>query len=134
MTAATAARALPSFAGMTRDHRKLLAFKNADALVIDLYKLTTKFPDDERFGLRAQLRRAAVSVATNIVEGSARPPTREYRRFLIIALASARECSYLLDLSARLAFLPTATVAPLIDRYGHVQGALAKIAASMPDG
>ena len=116
---------------MTRDHRKLLAFQTADALVVDLYRLTTKFPDDERFGLRAQLRRAAVSVATNIVEGAARPPTREYVRFLIIALASARECSYLLDLSARLGFLPTPAVAALVDRYGHVQGALAKIAANL---
>lgn len=119
---------------MTRDHRKLHVFKNADALVVELYKLTTKFPDDERFGLRAQLRRAAVSVATNIVEGAARPPSREYARFLIIALASARECSYLLDLSARLGFLPTESVVALIDRYGHVQGALAKIAANLSDG
>ena len=119
---------------MTRDHRKLVAFQNADALVVEVYKLTTRFPDDERFGLRTQVRRAAVSVATNIVEGASRPPTREYARFLTIALASARECSYLLDLSARLGFLPAAAVATLVDRYGHVQGALAKIAAHMSKG
>lgn len=68
-----------------RDHTKLRAFELADELVIQIYKITFNFPKEEVFGLTSQMRRDAVSVPSNIVEGSARESQIEYVRFLEIA-------------------------------------------------
>jgi four helix bundle protein len=99
-----------------RDHTKLRAFKEADTLVELVYAATAVMAADEHYGVRAQLRRAAVSVAANVVEGSARPTTSDYRRFLAIAMGSACECGYLIELAVRLQLLPP-TAAGLSDRY-----------------
>ena len=90
---------------MGRDHRKLRVFHQADALVMAIYKSTQSFPREETYGLRAQLRRAAVSTAANIVEGSARRGEGEYLNFLNMAAGSACEVRYLIDVSRRLGFM-----------------------------
>ena len=89
-----------------RDHRNLRAFQLADSLVIEIYKVTQGFPRQEQFGLTSQMRRAAVSVPANIVEGSAREGIGEYRHFLSIAFGSLREIGYFIDLAQRLGYLP----------------------------
>ncbi len=88
-----------------RDHTKLRAFELADELVILIYVLTKNFPKEEIYGLTSQIRRAAVSVPTNIVEGCARSSKAEYRRFLEMAFASLRELSYQFGLSIRLGYI-----------------------------
>jgi four helix bundle protein len=90
---------------MSRNHEKLRVFQLADALAFEMYRATAPFPPEERFGLQSQLRRAAVSTAANIVEGCARRSRADYARFIDIALGSAAETDYLLDLSHRLGAL-----------------------------
>ena len=102
---------------MARDHRKLDVFHLADRAVIDVYPATSRFPDEERYGLVKQIRRAAVSVPCNIVEGCARRGEAEYLHFLHIAAGSANEARYLLDLSQRLGLLSAAQLKPLCERY-----------------
>ena len=88
-----------------RDYRKLLAFNLADKLVIKVYEATTDFPKNEVFGLTAQIRRAAVSVPSNIVEGCARSSEKDYVRFLEIAFGSLHELKYQMSLANRLGYL-----------------------------
>ena len=99
-----------------RDHTKLRAFELADLLVLDIYRLTRDFPDDERFGLTSQLRRASVSTASNIVEGSARSSLADYISFLDIAYGSSKEVEYQLSIAARLGFVETTSVSTVVER------------------
>ena len=72
------------------------AWKMAHQLALQVYDLTERWPAQERYGLTAQVRHAAISVATNIAEGSAKRGPRELRRYLDISLGSLSEVSYLL--------------------------------------
>ena len=88
-----------------RDHTKLRAFELADEVAVLVYRMTAGFPREELYGLTSQMRRAAVSVPSNIVEGCARDSQSDYLRFLYIAFGSLRELHYQLSLSNRLGFL-----------------------------
>ena len=87
-----------------RDHTKLRAFELADEVALLTYKVTQSFPREELFGLTSQMRRAAVSVPSNIVEGCGRDSAADYIRFLDIAFGSLRELEYQVSLATRLGF------------------------------
>ena len=91
--------------GGMRDHTKLKVFHAADELVLLIYRETQSFPKEELFGLTAQLRRSALSIACNIVEGSARNTEADYLHFMCIAYGSAREVQYQISVAERLGFL-----------------------------
>lgn len=74
-----------------RDHTRLKVLALADKLALTVYRASSQFPHNEQYGLQSQIRRAAVSIAANIVEGCARYSEADYMRFLNIAYGSARE-------------------------------------------
>jgi four helix bundle protein len=115
---------------MPRDHRKLDAFNLADQLALAVYRDTSEFPPSERYGLQSQMRRAAVSTSTNIVEGCAREGEVEYLRFLDIAFSSSRELVYLITLATRLSLVNEREGKALYELGDRVAGALASLRRS----
>lgn len=90
---------------MVREFRELKIWKKAIEVSKKVYLLTKIFPDDEKFGLVSQLRRASVSVSSNIAEGCGRRTNRDLANFLDIALGSVREIESQLYLAKELGFL-----------------------------
>jgi four helix bundle protein len=89
-----------------KPHRNLVAWQKGMDLVIEVYKLTQDFPDRELYGLSSQLRRAAVSVPSNIAEGAANRTPLQFSHFLSNALGSLNELDTQMELSFRLGYLP----------------------------
>ncbi|HEX6091262.1 MAG TPA: four helix bundle protein [Gemmatimonadales bacterium] len=96
-----------------KPYEKFAAWQLCDRLTVEVYAITRGWPSDERFGLISQARRAAVSAATNIAEGTAKRGKSEFRRYLDIANGSLSELGYLLGLAHRLGFMPRESWEPV---------------------
>lgn len=88
-----------------QNFRELVVWQKAHKLVLALYEATKKFPGDERYGITGQIRRSAASIPANIAEGCGRSGNGELCRFLYIALGSASELDYHLELAFDLKLL-----------------------------
>jgi four helix bundle protein len=109
---------------MPGTYRSLLVWRLADSLFMEIQSLVKTFPTEERYELSAQLRRAALSVPTNIVEGTARFGAKETLQFLRTAWASLAETEYLLLVAQRLNYLPREQHARLDELIARIGGAL----------
>ena len=96
-------------------YRDLRVWNKAIALVLDVYRITEKFPHSERFGLTTQLRRAAVSVPSNIAEGHSRATRGEYKTFLSIARGSVAEVEVQLTLAEQLGYVNLSVASNALD-------------------
>ena len=108
-------------------HRDLVAWLEAMALVVSIYRETASFPKDEIFGLTTQIRRCAVSVPSNIAEGAARNSSRELLQFLGIACGSLAELETQLELAIRLGLMKADVISfKHADRVARLVRALRK--------
>ena len=104
-----------------QDFRNIKVWEKAHLLTIAIYNATKPFPSDERYGLTSQLRRAAMSIPTNIAEGSGRRSDKEFANFLNIAMGSASEVEYLLLLSKDVGHLKPTNHGALQTGIGEVK-------------
>jgi four helix bundle protein len=105
---------------MDKPHKKLEAWKQSMDLVIEIYRTTEHFPSQETYGLTNQIRRAAVSVSSNIAEGAARQTKKEFINFLHIAQGSLSELDTQLDIAVRLKYLTENTRIALDGRMTQI--------------
>ena len=115
-----------------QDFRRLKVWQKSHSLALKVYADTATFPKTETYGLTAQARRAAVSVAANIAEGSARNGDKEFARFLHISLGSASELEYFSILIADLCFLNRAEAATIETGAAEIKRMLSGLIASLP--
>ena len=115
-----------------QDFRKLKVWQKAHHLALEVYAISANFPRTETFGITSQARRAAVSIAANIAEGSSRCGDKEFGRFLYISLGSASELEYFSILIADLGLLKPAAAAKIGVDAAEIKRMLSGLIASLP--
>lgn len=111
--------------------KELKVWQKSMDLVVDVYKLTKKYPVDERFGLISQSNRCSVSVPSNIAEGSGRRTKKDFSRFLTISTGSAFELETQLILAQRLGYITEKDLDSVSDNIDHIQKMLYKLQESL---
>jgi four helix bundle protein len=104
-----------------QDFKNIEVWKKAHKLVLDIYQYTISFPSSELYGITSQIRRAAVSIPTNIAEGSAKGSNADFGRYLQIAFGSASEVEYLLLLSFELKFINEESYTVLLNQIIEIK-------------
>jgi four helix bundle protein len=112
------------------DFTKLDVWSESQTLAAMVYKISARFPSSERFGLTHQVRRASVSVSSNIAEGAGRGAPRSFHGFLRIARGSLHEVRSQLHLAVRLGFVGSAAAQPVLDHADRVSRMLSGILRS----
>jgi four helix bundle protein len=114
-----------------RNYRDLIAWQKAFALTLAVYEETAHFPVEEKYGIRAQLRKAGVSIPSNIAEGEGRKSPSEFRRYLFIALGSLKEAETQILISDALGYFKPKKAAMLMEMAAEVGRLLAGLSKSL---
>lgn len=120
---------------MADTYRDLIAWQKATQLAFDVYSCTREFPRDEIYGLTSQMRRAAVSVASNIAEGKGRYSRKEFAQFLYRSRGSLLELETQLFIAERLHYIQPSTALKILDRskeLGRILNGLTKSVLDSP--
>ena len=121
---------------MTESYRNLIAWQKAKALALDIYKCTRRFPKDEVYGLTSQMRRAAVSVPSNIAEGKGRRTRKDFVHFLYQARGSLLELETQLSIVRELEYLDAPTFSSTLsqaEEVGRILNGLVNHLQAQPD-
>lgn len=111
--------------------RRIEVWNHGIELVADLYDLTRRFPREEMFGLTAQLRRAAISIPSNVAEGNQRRTVPDRRRFITDAQGSVAEIDTQLEISSRLGYVDDGEFVAMIERTDHIARMLTNMHRNM---
>jgi four helix bundle protein len=109
-----------SEAKYTKGYQKLIVWQRAKELVVIVYKITEKFPKSEEFGLKSQMRRAAISILSQIAEGYSRKSIKDKKRFIEISIGSHFELESDIEVSHELGFVDKSDYEILISKKGEV--------------
>ena len=114
-----------------KDHRELIVWQKAMQLTIDVYNLIRQLPLEEKYALSDQMRRSALSIPSNIVEGNARESNRDTNHFLYIAQGSRAELETQLELCLRIGYLSESQIKEPLDLSKEVGRMLAGLIKSL---
>ena len=115
---------------VVHDYRKLRVYEYALDITERTYRLTSSLPASERYGLRSQMNRSAVSIAANIAEGAGRGRGADFRRFLRIARGSAAELEALARVCCRVDLIDSSELDDLTDRIERIKASLTNLERS----
>jgi four helix bundle protein len=104
----------------TKSFEELIVWQKAHQFVLQVYQITSKFPREEQFGLTSQLRRAAISIPANIVEGYSKKGTKDKLRMMNISQGSLSECKYYLMLAKDLRYAETNTLSEKLEEVSKL--------------
>ena len=116
---------------MAHKFKELQIWKRSKLFCSEIYNLTSKFPDSEKFGLTNQLRRASVSIPSNIAEGSSRNSNKDFARFLQIAIGSAYEIETQLLISVDLKFILDEELKPTMTELDEIIKMISKFKSTL---
>jgi four helix bundle protein len=114
-----------------KSHKDLTVYVTSIDMVIDIYQLSQNFPDSEKFGLTSQIRRASVSIPSNIAEGAARSSKKDFIRFLYIALGSLAEIETQLEIAYRLKFIKNTP--EVVEKIIYIRRMILKLIQSLKE-
>ena len=107
-----------------RDYKKYNVWELGHEITLEIYQLTKSFPKEELYGITSQMRRAAYSIPSNIVEGCGRESAAEFRRFLIISQGSASELEYFTILSHDLNYIESEIFKVILNKVNKIRRSL----------